>query len=295
MKLTVSQQIRIAMPEGAPRAVVHALLTPRSGPSQTVRDWHVAPPTEAGAVSFSDAFGNMAHLIAQARPPQEWVLAVTGTVETHDRNGVLGRLPGDPVPRLCLRQTPLTRPAAAAVDPFRARAAGADRIGLFHALMEGTPAVQRQLARARAAEAAKPPEGGARVQTQQGQSQSQGAVQPQALAATLTAPGSSTRAAAPDLAHTLIGLARELGIPARYVTGYLGKETATAPAMHAWAELFDEGLGWIGFDPLLQLCPTDAHVRVGVALDAHGAAPIRSVPVGAAPPVAKLVLEFAAT
>ena len=41
------------------------------------------------------------------------------------------------------------------------------------------------------------------------------------------------------------------------------------------------GLGWVAFDPANGFCPTDAHVRVAVGLDALGAAPLRGTRYGA--------------
>ena len=52
------------------------------------------------------------------------------------------------------------------------------------------------------------------------------------------------------------------------------------PAFHAWAEAYDEGLGWIGFDARLQICPADRHVRLAAGLDASGTRPVRMVPAG---------------
>ena len=75
-----------------------------------------------------------------------------------------------------------------------------------------------------------------------------------------------------------IATVRALDIPARFVTGYLAADDDEPAAFHAWAEAYDEGLGWIGFDPALQLCPTDRHIRVAVGLDALSAAPARAVP-----------------
>jgi transglutaminase-like putative cysteine protease len=42
-------------------------------------------------------------------------------------------------------------------------------------------------------------------------------------------------------------------------------------------EALIDGLGWVGFDPVNDVCPTDAYVRVAVGLDYLGAAPIRGV------------------
>ena len=57
-----------------------------------------------------------------------------------------------------------------------------------------------------------------------------------------------------DFAHIFIALARELGIPARYVSGYLfrgddSQDRSAPDATHAWAEAFLPQLGWVGFDP----------------------------------------------
>lgn len=83
-----------------------------------------------------------------------------------------------------------------------------------------------------------------------------------------------------DHAHALIGAAHVVGIPARYVTGYLHAGGAASEASHAWAELHIEGLGWVGFDASNGVCADDNYIRLGSGLDAVDAAPIRGVSVG---------------
>ena len=61
------------------------------------------------------------------------------------------------------------------------------------------------------------------------------------------------------------------------VTGVLLSDDGKA-SVHAWAEACDEGLGWIGFDPLLNVCPTEQHIRLASGLDAMGTMPVRMVP-----------------
>ena len=69
-----------------------------------------------------------------------------------------------------------------------------------------------------------------------------------------------------DHAHIFIGAARNLGLPARYVTGYLVTgDGASSTAAHAWAEALVPDLGWVGFDPANCKCPTDHYVRVAAA------------------------------
>ena len=80
-----------------------------------------------------------------------------------------------------------------------------------------------------------------------------------------------------DFAHIFIAGARDLGIPARYVSGYFLRDDGVTgqDAGHAWAEAFVPELGWVAFDAANGRCPTDAYVRVAVGLDSLGAAPLR--------------------
>jgi transglutaminase-like putative cysteine protease len=78
-----------------------------------------------------------------------------------------------------------------------------------------------------------------------------------------------------DHAHIFISAARTLGIPARYVTGYLVlDDPGPAPAHHAWAEAYVEALGWVGFDVANRICPTERYVRLACGLDAGYTAPV---------------------
>ena len=98
-----------------------------------------------------------------------------------------------------------------------------------------------------------------------------------------------------DHAHLFIACARVLGIPARYVSGYLyssGGESGSV-ASHAWAEAYVEGLGWVGFDPAHGVCMTDRHVRVAVGPDYLEAAPARGAQVGGADEVLAVKVNVA--
>lgn len=81
-----------------------------------------------------------------------------------------------------------------------------------------------------------------------------------------------------DHAHALISAARLLGLPARYVSGYLRMHDRTEQeAMHAWAEIFIDDLGWTGFDVSNGTAPVETHVRIAVGRDYSDAAPITGV------------------
>ena len=85
-----------------------------------------------------------------------------------------------------------------------------------------------------------------------------------------------------DHAHVFIGGARALGIPARYVSGYLlMDDRIDQDAGHAWAEAHIDGLGWVGFDVSNGISPDQRYVRVATGRDYRDAAPITGIRYGA--------------
>jgi transglutaminase-like putative cysteine protease len=85
-----------------------------------------------------------------------------------------------------------------------------------------------------------------------------------------------------DFAHIFITLARSLGIPSRYVSGYLFRDAARAHrssdgATHAWAETLLPDVGWVGFDPTNNLVADERHIRVASGRDYADVPPTRGV------------------
>lgn len=268
MQISIRHTIGLTIGEGFPRAVQHLLLTPQTSSVQTVKEWRIEAPGIDDATGFIDAYGNRAHLSSQTKPETEMTIVASGIVETHDRNGVVGRLDRDPMPALFRRVTALTKPIGTITSKFRAAPRdGQERIALLHALMARVGEVVGGEAQSQS-------------QSQDGQSQSQ----------SQAAEKSPVEAA--EYTHAFVGAARSLEIPARYVTGYLLPEEGDA-AFHAWAEAWDDGLGWIGFDAMLGICPTERHVRVASGLDSLSTVPVRSVPVATAPKPAAVTIEVA--
>jgi len=90
-----------------------------------------------------------------------------------------------------------------------------------------------------------------------------------------------------DFAHVMLAAARAMGLPARYVSGYL--ETLPPPgnarlvgadASHAWIAAWCPGLGWVDFDPTNDLLPSDRHVTVAWGRDFGDVSPVRGVLLG---------------
>jgi transglutaminase-like putative cysteine protease len=90
-----------------------------------------------------------------------------------------------------------------------------------------------------------------------------------------------------DFAHLAITCLRGLGLPARYVSGYLltypppGMEKLQgSDASHAWFSVWAPETGWVDFDPTNGLMPTDEHVTVAYGRDYDDVSPISGVLLG---------------
>jgi transglutaminase-like putative cysteine protease len=75
-----------------------------------------------------------------------------------------------------------------------------------------------------------------------------------------------------DFAHLMLGLCRSLKIPARYVSGYLATESASAT--HAWMEVFIPGHGWRALDPTHNRQISETYVKIGHGRDYGDVPPV---------------------
>lgn len=244
MLISIRHETRYTYSEPATYTVQTLRLRPPSFRGQRIVEWNVKTPGTGKSMLFHDGFGNHVELISIAGPHTELVYEVTGTVEAEDFCGVVAGLISPTPPRVFLKETPQTQPDAAIVELVKTIKA-ADTLKLMHALAESIrDKVEYEI----------------------------GATEAHTGAAEALAAG---KGVCQDHAHIFIASARVVGVPARYVTGYLASdEPEPAPAHHAWAEAWIEGLGWVGFDVANRICPTDRYVRLAIGLDAGMAAPI---------------------
>lgn len=224
-------------------------LTPRSHDSQHVRSWRVIVRPDVRLRQDEDMLGNHVLRLCLEGPTQEMRIEVSGEVQTSDTHGILRGAAERFPPALYLRETQLTQPDGALVE-FAHTAAGdlqRNRLDVLHDLMGAIHA---------------------RMTFDTDHTH----------AATTAAKSFALgKGVCQDLSHVFITACRVLDIPARYVSGYFVRNDGVTEqeAAHAWAEAYAPDIGWIGFDAANCICPTDAHVRVAVGLDYHGAAPVR--------------------
>lgn len=257
MKLSITHKTVYRYDPAAQRVALRLKLHPTDNPGQTVQSWSVTANGAPTMAKITNGYGDGESIWITTEPTETVEVIASGVVETKDVNGVLRGQKTAARPAMFLRSTPLTEPDEA----IRELAAGA--VGLktgldaAHALAN---AVTEQV------------------------EYRQGVTNADTTAAEALTIGAGV---CQDHAHVLIAAARAQGAAARYVVGYLyvgeGEEDefADATASHAWAEIWVDGLGWVGFDPSNGVSPTERYVRLACGLDAPDASPLRGAVAGA--------------
>ncbi len=221
-------------------------LWPADFASQRTLSWKIEAPGIEKALSYTDGFGNRVHMLTFERASGPMSIIAEGVVNCSDAAGVVRGLPSAAPDAIFLRMTRATAPSAPIRALVEKNLADGPVLEGLHGLMDD---IHRKV------------------------TYEIGATDAHTTAAEAFADG---RGVCQDHAHILIAAARGAGIPARYVTGYLVTGMgASSTAAHAWAEVLVPALGWVGFDPANNKCPTDNYVRVAAGIDASGVAPIR--------------------
>ncbi|WBU52208.1 transglutaminase family protein [Paracoccus sp. SCSIO 75233] len=224
-------------------------MTPSVFQGQKVIDWTVDMGAAEPGAGFRDGAGDWVQLWTIHGPVEQVPVRIEGEVETTDLAGVLRGHREMIHPMVYLQTTESTSPDEAIKDFAAGPGAELSQLDLAHALSH---IVHERVAY-------RPGVTNGLTTAAQALSQGEGVCQ--------------------DHAHVLIAMARARGVPARYVSGYLhaDAEGNAHEAAHAWAELYIDGLGWVGFDAANETCPNEFYVRTGSGLDARDAAPIRGV------------------
>ena len=251
MRLKIRHQTVYRYSAPVLRSIQSLRLTPRSDRRQTIRTWKLDLP--AAAPTYADAYGNLTQLLTLEGLHEEIRIGVEGVVEMIDdpppesRDEALS-------PLIFLRETPLT-------------AADARLAGFSEELKEpiqADPAAALDLLMERIRAAVRYVKGTTHVQT---------------TAAEVLSQGSGV---CQDHSHLFIACCRILGVPARYVSGYLYSGTEADPevATHAWAEAWIDGAGWRSFDVSNGWPAGPAHLRLAIGRDYLEACPIRGIRFG---------------
>ncbi len=230
------------------RYTIQALrLTPRREARQRVVSWSIEAPGRR--IEQMDAHGNIVHYLTYEAPHRELRLLVSGVVETDETTGQPNSHPRQLSPLAYRIASPLT-----AVDADLSRFAADALSGnddLRNRLLRGAKAVA-------AAVAYRP-----------------GATQ---VSDTAVSVFQQREGVCQDQTHVFIACCRALGLPARYVSGYLYAGEEGGVASHAWAEVWLDDIGqWWGLDITHAIPVAGTHCRLAVGRDYLDAAPVRGM------------------
>lgn len=263
MRLTIHHTTRYRFDEPVSFGLQQLRKTPKTNTNQQVVEWQTRIIGGQKEVSFDDHHHNVTELISFEPGVTELELVSEGVVELTDTHGVVGRHRGPSPLWLYARPTVLTEARAGVRE-------------LIRDLDDSNPVDMLHQLSARIREA---------ITYQIGVSElgwsAEDAIQ-------------SAHGVCQDHTHVFIACARKLGLPARYVSGYLMlDDRTTQDAMHAWAEAHVEGLGWVGFDVSNGISPDARYVRVATGLDYSDAAPVSGTRIGGAGEALDVQIEVA--
>jgi transglutaminase-like putative cysteine protease len=246
MRIRIHHQTDYRYAERPSYVVQRLHLTPTDYDGQKTVNWKISTAGIENALSYIDGFGNCVHLVTAHDLELENSITAEGEVETSDVSGLVRGLISNVPDNVFLRQTPLTMPDTAIRSALSKWGQRTTTLETAHHLMAHVHE---------------------RIAYEVGTSQ-----------ADTTAAQAFARKSGvcQDHSHLMVGMARALDMPARYVTGYLVTGAgASSVAAHAWAEILIPDLGWVGFDAANGQSPTEQYVRVAAGLDAMAVAPVK--------------------
>ncbi|MEQ9261368.1 MAG: transglutaminase family protein [Roseovarius sp.] len=237
--------------------------TPKSTHHQQVMDWVTEVKGGKKELNFEDHHNNVVELLSIAPGAQELTVSSRGSLEISESHGIVGPHLGPSPLWLYERSTPATKPGPGVSGLIR-NIEGADDLSRLHQV---SAVIREEVA------------------------YKLGSSEPTWSAEDAIAAGEGV---CQDHTHIFLAAARRLGYPARYVSGYLMLDDRVEQnAMHAWAEAYVEGLGWVGFDISNGISPDTRYVRVATGMDYSEAAPVTGTRSGGAGETLSVALEVA--
>ncbi len=251
MRLAIRHTTRYDFGQPVTRGLQRLRMKPKTSHGQQILDWQMHLEGARLEADYDDQHHNRTVLISVEPGARAVSVMCSGLVETSDNAGMVGPHTGY-MPLWHFRaQTALTQPGTLMRALMAKLKDRRDSLELLHALSRGVlDAVDYEIGFTDAETTAE-----------------------QAMAA--------GRGVCQDHAHIFIGCARALGIPARYVSGYLMmNDRIDQEAGHGWAEAHVDGLGWVAFDVSNGISADSRYVRVATGCDYREAAPVTGISYG---------------
>ncbi len=256
MLLFVTHHTRVSYSEPIAETVMQLRMTPLTNRHQTLRGNHVSVGPAATLVAHRDWLGNHVHQFSVLPPHESVVILAQSGVDTHPRHPELTAVQDRRPFTLPLEARHFTRfgglipedPRLAALAT-RCGATGDAPVGQI--LERVTTGLLDEIAYRKGVTTSR---------------------------TTLTRALDEQAGVCQDLAHIAIGILRHVGIPARYVSGYLYRESGSEELeTHAWCEAWTPSTGWLALDPTHRQVGGECHIAVAIGRDFSDVPPNRGV------------------
>lgn len=245
MRLKISHTTTYSYEQPVAYGLQELRLVPKSRAGQTILNWDIDLQNAKREARFEDQNNNVVWLTSMDPGATEISVTCSGEVENTNGTGIIGKHGGYAPLWYFNRETPLTTASAGIETLISDLDVETDSLARLHALSASIAD---------------------RVTYETG------VTGPETTAESALRDGAGV---CQDHAHIFLAAARKLGVPARYVSGYLMmNDRVQQDATHAWAEAHVPDLGWVGFDVSNQISPDERYVRVATGLDYRDAAPV---------------------
>lgn len=257
MLLQIQHETKLAYSDAVTETVFEVRMAPPSTDDQTSLGYRLKITPSAPVTSYRDGFGNRVDLFNVMTPYRELVVRTTSIVRTHRTPGIekLGDLPWvDDSPIAVealeyLQPSPLVGPCAEVTELVNSLPK-LDRLAPIQRVVENIVAAVR-----------------ARLVYEKKVTTAQ---TPVAEALRLG------RGVCQDFSHVFLGVCRGLGLPARYVSGYVSGPGELAT--HAWCQVWGgDACGWVDVDPTRGVFVEDHHIHTAIGRDYSDVPPNRGV------------------
>lgn len=241
MKLMINHQTHYHYTDAVHSSIQYIRMSPSSNSHQTVQYWDVSVPGQKQVKQ--DAFANIWITSSQRFNYQQMSIMAQGIIEISPETEAL---PSDHLnPSLFLQPTAATQCSLEMLEFAKRYVKHSSRQCLIHlaaAILDYMPYL------------------------------------PASTCVTTSAPQAFAyrQGVCQDHSHVFIAMCKALGLPARYVSGYLYVPNSAHLASHAWAEVFLNN-HWYSFDISNQIFSPCSHIYVAIGRDYWDVAPVRGV------------------
>ncbi|HEX4335020.1 MAG TPA: transglutaminase family protein [Polyangiaceae bacterium] len=237
-------------------SVMEVRLTPRSDPNQTLRRFHIVVGPDSRVSNHTDWQGNTVHQFSVVSFHDRVVIQSNSTVATHPQ-------------RLDL---------AAVADPMRAAKTSHRLLDFlsFGGPVQRDPRIVALAERIKLHDCVRAVDAVLRVQeaVRDALTYQKGVTNSLTTVAEALDQGAGV---CQDFTHIALAMLRLIGVPCRYVSGYLHRSDLPEVETHAWGEAFIPSIGWLAFDPTHGELVSEGHIAVATGRSYADVPPNRGV------------------